>query len=75
MVHEIQINRVCKSSPYNCAAVIPAIECDNRGEIINLPEVQALINKTYGKKLIVQVLTPFETSYLQYEIVKSKAVL
>jgi hypothetical protein len=77
MKHEIQINREHKNSPYNCAAVIPEIECEDREEVINLPEVRKLINKTYGKRLVVHVITtiPWKSDWLMYEVEKSKAIL
>lgn len=75
--HEVHINRVHKGSPYNCAAVIPSIQCMDREKVIDLPEVRKLIGKTYGKLFIVQVMTndPWEYGFLEYEVEKTKAVI
>ena len=72
-IHSVEINRVHKNSPYNCSGYIPGIECCDREKVIDLPEVQALINGTYGKHFIVNIHTESKTDFLQYEIVKSRA--
>jgi len=75
-VHEVHVCRIHKGSPYNLSAVIPEIRNENRDDVINTPDVQNLINKTYGKKLIVQVHTEKSDGYyLQYEVEKPRAVL
>jgi hypothetical protein len=76
MLHEVEIGRIHKGSPYNCAAVIPKIECENREEVINLPEVQELMGKTFGRRLRVYVNTiePYMGDFLEYEFVKTRAI-
>lgn len=72
---EVQINRVHAGAPYNCAAYIPSVWCENEDDVINLPEVQKLINKTYGKRFTVHVMPVRGRSYLQYEVAKHRAVI
>lgn len=74
-IHSVEVNRVHKSSPYNCSGYIPEIGCSDREKVIDLPEVQALINNTYGKHFIVNIHTQNETDFLQYDIVKPKAIV
>lgn len=73
--HTVEIQRIHKSSPYNCAGYIPEIIHNDREKVIDLPEVQEAIDKTFGKKLIVIISSSNETSFLQYEIEKPKAIL
>lgn len=74
-VHSVEINRVHKKSPYNCSGYIPEIVCSDREKVIDLPEVQALINRTYGRHLIVNIHTESQRDFLQYEIVKPQAII
>lgn len=74
-IHSVDISRVHKGSPYNCSGFIPEIVCSDREDVINMPEVQTLINNTYGKHLIVTVHTQNEIDYLQYDITKPKAIV
>jgi len=75
MKHQVEIIRIHKGSPYNCSHYIPEIIHHNKHEVINIPEVQNAINKTFGRKLIVNVSTDNDTTYLQYEIEKPKAII
>ncbi len=75
MIAEIFLNRIHKSSPYNCSGYIGEIEGKNELEILNNKEVQELINKTYGKKFILQICPKNETHFFQFEIEKPKATL
>lgn len=75
-VHEVHLCRVHKSSPYNVSAVIPEIINEDRNEVINMPEVQNLIKKTYGKMFYLFVFTEESGGYhIRYEIEKTKAIL
>ncbi|MGV0854636.1 hypothetical protein ACTS95_08030 [Empedobacter brevis] len=77
MNYEIQISRIHKGSPYNVSTVIPRLKSTKTIEsIIDLPEVDELINKTYGKHLIVHIHGENPSShYMQYEVTKSKAII
>ncbi len=74
-LHSVEICRVHKGSPFNCSAYIPEIVCENREDVIDLKEVDELINKTFGKSLIVNIYTQSETDLLRYEITKDRAIL
>jgi hypothetical protein len=71
----IEIIRLHKQSKYNCVGCIPEIQCSNDDDVINMPEVQTLINKSYGKNLIVNICPFFDTYLLTYEVSKPKAIL
>lgn len=71
--YEVFLNRIHKSSPYNCSGYIQEIKGENEDVISEHPEVKKLINETYGKKFILQVCPKNETHFFQYEITKSKA--
>lgn len=72
---EVEISRIHKGSPYNCVGYLNEVQCENENSVIDLPKVDDLINKTYGKKLIVTISQKGQVPYLQYEILKSKAIL
>jgi len=74
-VHEVEINRVLKNSPYNVTHYLPNVKCINREDIINLPRIQKLINKTFGKSIVLTIHTPNEKSFLVYEITKKMAII
>jgi len=73
-LHQVEIRRVLKNSPYNVAEYLPEVICGNRDDVFNLPEVQKVINETYGKKLVVNVYTESEKDFLQYEVEKARAI-
>lgn len=73
--YEVEIVRVLKNSPFNCSGYIPDVICNNRNEVINLPIVQKLIDKTFGKHLIVNISSIDKNTFYQYEIKKTKAIL
>ena len=71
-VHQVHVSRVMKNSPYNLTGFIPKIVHEDRECVIGMPEVQAMINGTCGRRLIAIVHTENETDYLLYEIEKGK---
>lgn len=73
---EIFINRIHKSSPYNCANYFTTIVKDATtvDEIFNSATVQEKIKETFGKKLIVQICPLSGSSYSNYFIEKTKAI-
>lgn len=74
-VFHVTISRVHKSSPYNCVGYIPEIKAPTMEDVINLPEVDNLINKTYGKKLTVIVDSNRTIDFLEYDVIKPKAII
>ncbi len=76
--YEIIISRVHKGSPYNCSFVIPELQTDMPiDEVINHPEVNEAINRTFGKKLRVEIWELFTQSIalVGYEVEKTKAII
>lgn len=76
--YEVIISRVHKGSPYNCSAVIPELQTDIPiDEVINHPEVDEAINRTFGRKLRVEIWELFaqSTAFVQYEVEKLKAII
>ncbi len=72
---EITLNRIHKGSPFNCSGYLPEVECNDIDNVYYLPEVQEMINKTFGKKFVLQVQEFGKTSFIQYEISKPKAIV
>lgn len=76
--YEVIISRVHKGSPYNCSCVIPELQTDMPiDEVINHPEVNEAINRTFGKKLRVEIWELFaqSTAFVQYEVEKLKTII
>lgn len=74
--YSVEIARVHKASPYNCSDYIPEIKINVEfEEVINLPIVKERIDKTFGKHLIINIYSSSETSFLQYEVLKTTAII
>ena len=56
MVADVQIIRIHKSSPYNVSEFLPNVTGTNIDEIFENPQVQKLIDKTFGKNLIISII-------------------
>jgi anti-repressor protein len=56
MIADVQISRIHKHSPYNVTEFVPNVTGTNENEIFNSPEIQELINKTFGNKLVVSII-------------------
>lgn len=56
MKADVQISRVYKSSPYNVSEFLPNVTGTNIDEVLESPQVQQLIGKTFGKNLIVSII-------------------
>lgn len=73
MVADVQIKRVHKSSPYNVSEFLPNIEGTNEDEIFKSPQVQQLIDKTFGKNLIISIIPIGIAGQKDFTITKNKA--
>jgi phage anti-repressor protein len=56
MIADVQISRIHKHSPYNVSEFVPNVTGTNEDEIFNSPQIQELINKTFGNKLRVSIM-------------------
>jgi hypothetical protein len=75
MIHQVQISRIIKNSPYNIAAWLDDVVCDSADKVISLPKVQQVVNQTYGKTLKVYVYTDGESYVYAYQINKNSAII
>lgn len=65
-VHEVHI---CKPTRYcKILDVIPEVFCNDRDEVINLPEVKKAMDAVHEKKFIVIVYSNGANSHLEYKI-------
>ncbi|MEI7488509.1 MAG: hypothetical protein WCJ72_14085 [Chryseobacterium sp.] len=76
---EIEINRIHAGSPYNCAYPPTDIKLNAQtaDEAIHSPEIQDIINKTYGRELRVHVYSRESprVPHTIFHVSKSKALL
>ncbi|NOS92482.1 MAG: hypothetical protein HOP30_11205 [Cyclobacteriaceae bacterium] len=74
----VEISRIHKGAPYNCAFYLPDLQVEDFEKAIDHPVVEEAINKTFGKKLVVnlhlfgKMASPH---WLCYEVEKPKAIL
>lgn len=73
MIADVQISRVHKSSPYNVSEFLPNVTGTNEDEIFKSQQVQQLIDKTFGKNLIISIIPIGIAGQTDFKITKSKA--
>lgn len=74
-IYEVEIVRMHKSSPYNCASYLPEVKALNADDAIALPEVQTAIKRSFGRLLLVNISSLQDGTFSQYRVRKSKAVV
>lgn len=74
---DVMISRVHKSSPYNVSGYLYDVKAMKIEDVINLKEVDNEINKTFEKKLIVQIYenSSNKINMLEFNIEKLRAVI